>query len=197
LKAIPISIAHTLVFFIPYYLYTESVSMFGIFLTSAYFIHHMYQISISGDIKDIDQDEASLLKKLGAKLNDVETHNVNFLLTSNKVLILGYGLAVIQMFLTYAAMYSVGSVSSTVVIGTVFGALMMYDTDNMLQPGQFQRTKRLEYISRREFFGYSMIHSASILYIGLEGFAILLVCMLVYLGTVSKFIWGNWLVPEV
>jgi len=197
LKAIPISIAHTLVFFIPYYLYTEQVEQYVILITAAYFIHHFYQISISGDIKDIDQDEASLIQTLGATVYKNKYEGVDYLATSNKVLIMAYGLTIAQMFLAYMSMYITNSMGVTVLVGAIFGALTVYESDKMLQPGKFKRSTRLEHISRREFFGYSTVHSASIIVIGLQNFVVLLVCMLVYLGLVSKFIWGNWLVPEV
>lgn len=197
LKAVPISIAHTLVFFIPYYLYTDSITVFGILITSAYFVHHFYQIAVSGDIKDIDQDEASLIQKLGAKLVDGEIMGVNYFITTNKILIFGYGTAVVEMFLAHGAVFYMNPSPYVIGITAIMGTLTIYDTDNMLQSGAFEREKRLEYISRREFFGYTMIHSASILVIGWEAFAVLIISMLVYLATVSKFIWGNWLVPDV
>lgn len=197
LKAIPISIAHTLVFFIPYYLYTDSLDMYVLLMTAAYFVHHFYQIAISGDIKDIDQDEASLIQKLGAELDQGELANVDFFMGNSKVLILGYGLALIQMFLTFGAIFTSEPILVTIVIAVAFAAMTLYETDNMLQSGKFERSSRLEYISRREFFGYSMVHSVSIYVISPEAFIGLLICMFVYLGLVSKFIWGNWLVPEV
>ena len=198
LKAIPISIAHTLVFFIPYYLYASELSTWVLAMTAAYFIHHIYQIAISGDIKDIQQDEASLLKSLGVH---VKPHkhmpDVGVFITSSKALVLAYFLAILQLLLSTGAIALNGLNPSSLVIGAGLASLMLYYTDKMLQQGAFVRSKRLKYISSKELFGYTLIHSASIAVIGVQGFVLMLAFMLVYLGIVSKFIWGNWLVPEV
>jgi len=197
LKAVPIAVAHTLVFFIPYYMYTDSITLFSVLMTTAYFIHHIYQIAISGDIKDVDQDEASLIQKLGASIHRDFEKDIDVFTSSGKILIIAYTLTVLQMAFSFGSMYSARDSIYPVALGGVFAALTFYDTDNMLQPGKFRRNKRIEYMSRREFFGYSMVHTAAIPVIGWKAYGLLLISMLVYLGTVSKFIWGNWLVPEV
>jgi len=198
LKAIPISIAHTLVFFIPYYLYASELSTWVLAMTAAYFIHHIYQIAISGDIKDIQQDEASLLKSLGVH---VKPHkhmpDVGVFITSSKALILAYFLAILQLTLAIGGIVLNGFTVLDLTISIVFASAMIYYTDKMLQQGAFIRSKRVKYISSKELFGYTLIHSASTAVIGTVGFTLMLVSMLVYLGIVSKFIWGNWLVPEV
>lgn len=197
LKSIPISIAHTLVFFTPYFIYSDQVELFGILMTAAYFVHHVYQIAISGDIKDLDQDEASLLKDLGAKVVDSAQTGIEKFVASEKALVFAYGLTVLEMFLAIGSICYEGGDIYVISLGVVMGAMMLYDTDNMLKSGAFVRKQRLKHISRREFFGYTMIHTASIPIIGWKVFGVMIAAMIVYLGIVSKFIWGNWLVPEV
>jgi len=197
MKSIPISIAHTLVFFIPYTLYSDSVGMFGLYVTLAYFVHHFYQIAISGDIKDLDQDEASLIQYLGAKVEDGPVSSVKRFSTSPTILIFAYGTSVVEIGLTFVGEYSITPDTASIFVTLVFAGLTFYDTDNMLQSGAFLRESRLKYISRREFFGYTMIHSLSIQILGIKQFGLIVLCMLIYLGLVSKFIWGNWLVPDV
>lgn len=197
LKAIPISISHTMVFFIPYYLYSDQIDVFAVLITGAYFIHHIYQISISGDIKDIDQDEASLIQKLGAELYEKEYPDIDYFSATESVIILSYTLTVAQIAIVSGAVYYIGASSAALVFISVTAGLLIYETDSMLTSGSFDRTQRLKHISRREFFGYSMIHAVSIIVISWSSFIIIITSMIVYLGLVSKFIWGNWLVPEV
>lgn len=202
LKAVPISIAHTLVFFIPYYTYARTVTPFIAVVTAAYFVHHIYQIAISGDIKDIDQDEASLLKSMGATVKRYDcirsdSDEVNIFKASNLAMAFAYLLTITQFVLSAIPISETSTGLISVIIVAVFGGLTLINTDLMIRPGPFLRQKRLRYISQREFTGYSMVHSISIVVIGLEVFAAMMVCMVVYLGLVSKFIWGNWLVPEV
>lgn len=197
LKAIPISIAHTIVFFIPYYTYTQEVSVYMALATAAYFVHHIYQIAISGDIKDICQDEASLLQSLGASATEHRVRGVYVFEANNYVLLLTYILMIAEMFLAIGAILYTDQSLEVLFVASVLGALALVNTDQMIKPGLFIRNKRLSYISKREFFGYTMIHATAIKVIGWEAFGVMVVCMVVYLGIVSKFIWGNWLVPEV
>jgi len=196
-KVLPIAAVHTLVFIFPYVTYVDGIGLYGILIASAYFVHHVYQIAISGDIKDIDQDEASLLATLGAYVEDHPISDTIVFMSSQKALLIGYLLTVIEILLAFGSIFSLQQSIYIISVAGVLGAVVMYDTDNMLQPGPFMRSKRLKYISRRELAGYSMIHSASISIIGFIGFGAMLASMLLYLGIVSKFIWGNWLVPEV
>lgn len=197
LKSIPISIAHTLVFFIPYYIYAGEVETYVALMTAAYFVHHIYQIAISGDIKDIDQDEASLLKSLGANVVESTRYSTNKFVTSEKSLVFSYVLTVLEMSLAIGSVFYGEGDIHVITLGVILAAVMLYETDEMLQSGAFLRSKRLEHISRREMFGFIMIHSAAIPVIGWYVFGLMVLSMIIYLGVVSKFIWGNWLVPEV
>jgi len=197
LKAIPISIAHTLVFFIPYYTYAQEVSIYIVLVTAAYFVHHIYQIAVAGDIKDIYQDEASLIQSLGATITEYKSRGVYMFDATAKVMLLSYVLMLSEVSLVVGALMYTDQTLAVVVLASILAGLAILNTDKMIRPGLFLRKKRLEYISKREFLGYTMVHTSSIYVIGYKAFAAMIVCMVVYLGIVSKFIWGNWLVPEV
>lgn len=197
LKPIPISIAHTTVFLYPYYLYSGEITIYAGAITAAYFIHHIYQIAVSGDIKDIDQDEASLLKYMGAEIVEVPTKKVKAFSASQLSLSFAFILTSIEMLFGIGAAIQQAGFGYVIILGGIFGAATLYETDKMLTPGEFLRSKRLEHISRREFAGYSMIHVASIPIIGWQNFGLLIACMVLYLVTVSKFIWGTWITPDV
>jgi len=197
LKPIPISIAHTTVFLYPYYLYSGEITIYAGAITIAYFIHHIYQIAVSGDIKDLDQDEASLIKSMGADVIEEPSRGVKIFLHSTTMLFFAYILTSIELLFGIGSIIAKSGFGNVIIPGAIFGAVMLYETDKMLTPGKFLRSKRLQHISRREFAGYSMIHVASIPIIGWKNFGLLIACMVLYLITVSKFIWGTWITPDV
>lgn len=197
LKFIPISIAHTLVFFVPYYLYTDSVQLWVIFMTIAYFIHHVYQIAISGDLKDIDQDEASLIQEMGADLKRHRSNNTVYFTAPDWSLVAFYTVAILQMFAIVIALLIPDPLLPELVITAVLSGLMLITVDGMLQQGVYVREDKLKWISLKEFMGYLAIHSVAMHVISIEVFAIISISMVLYLTSVSKFIWGTYLVPKV
>ena len=64
LKFIPISIAHTLVFVIPYITLGGEINTIFLMLTLYVFLWIVFQISVSGELKDFWSDEANFLKKI-------------------------------------------------------------------------------------------------------------------------------------
>lgn len=64
LKPIPISIAHTLVFVIPYIALGGEINILFYALTVYVYLWILFQISVSGELKDFWQDEANFLKRI-------------------------------------------------------------------------------------------------------------------------------------
>jgi 4-hydroxybenzoate polyprenyltransferase len=197
LKAVPISGVHTLVFIFPYLTYAPEIELYVVLISIAYFIHHFYQIAISGDIKDIDQDESSLIKSMGATIDRIGNGKADNFHSSDKVLIFAYTLTMLQLFFALINITTHDKYLSVLCLGAVLGGITIWDTDKMLSSGAFKRDKRLKHISRRELAGYTMIHVGSVPALGFQAFGVLVFSMLLYLGIVSKFIWGNWLIPKV
>jgi len=196
-KAIPISVAHTLVFFIPFYTYSSTVPMFVVLMTAAYFIHHIFQIAVSGDIKDIDQDEASLLDSMGAYVEDLSDSDADILHTSESALIFSYLITVMQIGLAVGATVYIANGAVEYIPVALLACAVMGITDRIVRPGPFARSKRLSYIAQREIFGYLMIHLAALAVLTPSEFIAMVACMFIYLVSTSKFMWGNFLVPEV
>lgn len=196
LKFLPISIVHTMVFVFPYLVYSDEVSWaFGL-AASAYFVHHAFQIIISGDIKDIDQDEASLIERLGANLGYGVIYEDEFD-AGMKVMVLTFSLTIAEIILATSAAFMLRSSIITYVIIVILGFWMLYESDKIIATGPFNREQRLEHISRKEIAGYAMIHSAFIPVIGITGYFIIVGFMVGYLLPVSKYMWGNWVKPDV
>ena len=64
LKFIPISVAHSLVFVIPYIAMGGEINQLFLLLTVYMFLWIAFQISVSGELKDFWTDEANFLKRI-------------------------------------------------------------------------------------------------------------------------------------
>lgn len=198
LKFIPISITHTMVFIYPYSLYTEKIiTPAFLLIASAYFIHHSFQIIISGDVKDMDQDEASLIKTLGARLGEGIMFEEKTFSPGSKVLYLAFSLCILQIGLAVSAVSYLGDILIAVPIMIVLGLWMVHEADEVIKSGPFDREDRVTHMSRKELAGYLMIHSALIPVISFKWYIIILASMLIYLVSSNYFLWGTFIKPRV
>lgn len=195
-KSVPISIVHTMVFVFPYVTYTNEISPAFLLITGAYFIHHIFQIAISGDVKDIDQDEASLIQRLGANVGYGIVYDNKFE-PGSTVLFLSYFLCVAEIGLATAGSFFIGGFGVSEPIIILLGIWTLYETDKVVQNGSLAREERVEHMSRRELAGYLLIHSTMIPVVGLAEYGVITALMFTYLLSTSKFMWGNWIKPDV
>jgi len=191
-KFIPISIAHTMVFVFPYMIYDGEISTGFIALTIAYFTHHVFQIAISGEIKDIKQDEANFLKTMGADVVTQLNGDENF--HPGYAIILVSVLLVIEVGAISAAGIALSKPGVWVVVLFLLTAWLTYDSYNLISYGPFIRDKKLSTMSRREIAGYLCIHSVTVTVIE---FGILTAGMIIYFVAVSKFMWKDSILPQV
>jgi len=196
LKFVPISIVHTMVFVFPYLVYSEQLSAGFVLAASAYFIHHAFQIIISGDVKDIGQDEASLIKELGATVGYGIVYDNEFN-AGMRVMLLAFSLVMAQVILATSAAFFFGGGIVTYGLIVILSIWMFYESDKIITNGPVDREGRLEHISKKEIAGYLMVHSSLTPVIGIRGYAVVVVFMLGYLLPISKYMWGNWVKPEV
>lgn len=196
IKALPISISHTAVFVFPYLQLSSSLDFGFLFLATAYFLHHYFQIGISGDVKDVCEDEANLITALGGKV-EYTKFNEPLFRPGETVQVVSYVLCTAQISLTIIALMFIGESVAAFILVSALSMLMAYEVDKVIQPGAYHRESRVVHMSRKELFGYLMMNSAVYPVVGLEGVAIIFISMLGYLLAVSKFTWGNWIKPEV
>jgi 4-hydroxybenzoate polyprenyltransferase len=196
LKPLPISTAHTLVFVLPYVYLSDNLGVVFYVMVGAYFIHHYFQIGVSGDIKDIREDEANVVKYLGSELKETEYGDI-ILDTGRTVQVAAYTLSALQITLVLIAMLLLNTNFYGVTLMVGFSIWMMYEADATMRPGLYGRDSRIQHMSRKEIAGYMMCHVSVYSVVGPEGTALIFAFMLAYLFSVSKFTWGNWLKPDV
>lgn len=202
-KFIPISIVHTMVFIFPFLQYQDGVQISSgtigllfVLMALAYFIHHIFQIAISGDIKDIKQDEATLLKDLGLELR-ISIDNILILDSGLVVLFSSYVLLLAQAGIAGSALLLFEGYHSAIFLLLILSGWMVYEGDKTVASGTYDRGDRVTHMSRRELAGYMLIHSAAIPLIGYFAYILITVYMLGYLFVMNKFLWGTWVKPEV
>jgi 4-hydroxybenzoate polyprenyltransferase len=199
-KYVPIAIVHTMVFVYPYITYTTELIPSLLLGAAAFFIHNVYQIAISGDIKDIEQDESSIIRSMGARVYE-EQNGARVIDIGSNVRSIALTLTIVESTLALS-IYAIEI--ETVVFNNVFilplvvmtiWLLREHFTLTQIQP--YDRNTLLSAMARRELAGIWMIAAAFSPHIGAGGFAAIVAVSAVYLLATSRFMWGTWLRPDV
>jgi len=194
-KYIPISIVHTLVFVLPYSTYSDNYGVLFWSITVSLFIHNVYQIAISGDIKDVDRDESSLLQSFG-----VGTYNgisgQPMLFVPSKVFLIGTVIVCAEYASLAVQFLETGSQYVQFVIMSILFGAMTLEHVRVLWGSVYIRDLRLQAMSKKEIYGVLMI-CTSVMYVsGIVGMLAIAIGSLLYFIPVSKFMWGQ-LSPKV
>jgi len=199
-KYVPIALSHTLVFVYPYFVYSSGYDSIVLLITAAIFLHNVFQILISGDIKDLEQDESSLIKKWGCDVTTDRSGN-KILVSSDKAFTIAVSLSLAQIAML-TPVYLIGA-ESTYTLATIMslftlGALILgVYSIRVIQLGIYTRSARVRYMSIREIVGYLLIIFSTYPAIELKGLLVLFGVMVLYLIVTSKFMWGNLITPDV
>lgn len=199
-KYIPISIVHTMVFVYPYITYTTEFNILLVLGAAAFFIHHVYQIAISGDIKDIKQDESSLIRSWGADVVTLK-NGAEVMRLGSKVKQISIALVFLEVMLA-AAIYTIAVIRHEYrllyILPIGMTSLWMVIEHAKLTTSQpYRREESISRMSRKELAGFWMMTAAFIPHIGLLGFIAVIIASLAYFLPISKFMWGNWVRPDV
>lgn len=199
-KFIPITIAHSLIFAVPYLTY-GSVDLILVAAFAALIFHHTFQILISGDIKDITQDESSLLDRIGIKYEEVEDYSNGIIVTSLLASVIVISLSLLQAASTYTI---IGYMSLTeekwmlsVIVSSIFFLATFRESSKVVESGKYVRPDRISHMSHREIVGYWGIYGAFIPIIGHVEFWLMFSLTLIYLFAMSRFLWGTFIQPQV
>lgn len=193
-KFIPIAAAHTMLYVYPVAMLGDITSPFNILITLGLFTHHSYQIIISGDIKDIETDEASLLRQLGVQMvGDSDRVSI-----SSRVSNLSNILTIIEVLVfLYAIRISTGVIGQRIITGAVFGLLLLIISNSLVMSGVYDRKGRIKTMSMREIVGYFIFIVAASSSFTFQAVWVILAINMVYLTIMSRFMWGSNLTPDV
>lgn len=195
-KFILISIAHSTVFALPY------ISLGGdiynpVFVSAWLFmvIWVIFQIAISGEIKDITTDEDNLLKSLGVRVLN-SNHSNPHISVPKKVPNIAAGLRGVMMGLAFLTTLFIGDIFALVIAMLVLSPSVAW-IDKLLRTGDYNREGRLQVMSGIE--ASSLIAFCAMLYpiAGIEICMILVSGSAVWLIALNKIEWGTYLSPKV
>lgn len=191
LKFLPISVAHSMVFTSAYYATGGRDDFVAFLMTGWVFIWVVYQIAISGEVKDIEQDESNLALRLGSTVNKNGvwfSTEYRFLAVSLKALSVGIGLEVADQL---------GSSTFTLYLIAGLGGIMVVLGSALLDGGPVVRDRRLNLMAGIEMF---MVYLTYIVIRPVTGWpAAIMLSLLATLWVVgfNKVMWGTNLKPDV
>jgi 1,4-dihydroxy-2-naphthoate octaprenyltransferase len=203
-KFIPIAIAHSLLFPFAYFGAGGGINWTGSFpffrgnlalvtiLGTAYLLLQItYQIMIEGDLKDIDMDEASFLKKMGVTVSD------GLFKASVKARAISSGIKSISVVVLLWICYDLeGNVPVYIVIAAA-GILMLYMDRRLMGEREWDHSHCLRDMALMEVLSTFSILLALIPRIGwIPAFAVM-VFMLIYFVVVNRFLWNTIMKPMV
>ena len=208
-KYMLLAVAHSMLFVIPYTLYGNGNARFAAVVFLALVVHHCFQIAISGDVKDINQEESSLLNKIGVVWEDgadlvvsydgtikdgviKHTRNVDVIVTF--VTALQVAFALVALCLTELSLEPISGIVFLMLLGSIS---LWFVSIRIVTSGPYIRKQRMRNIAVRELIGFWIIYMAFIPIIGGMGYAIAFILCILYLFTLSKAMWGTLLRPKV
>ena len=208
-KYIFLAIAHSMLFLIAYATYADTVTPYALLIFLALVVHHSFQIAISGDLKDIEQDEGSVLEEFGIEwrttdtvsgVSDIGIDN-GFIRHTTKVDFRITLLTLTQVGLTALALWILHMdnpvTTRTMTVLFSLGIALWLSSLRVVTDGPYIRKRRMRNIAVRELVGLWTIYAALIPVIGELGYIIAFVLCVSYLITHSRFMWGTFLRPKV
>jgi len=209
-KWLLLAISHSSLFIIPYAHYS-GIDLFSVLITIALISHHAFQIAISGDIKDIGQDESSMLNEIGIYSSKAKVWNqfgeesksssqrIRCSLKAILAVVTITSFQIATVLVVNVLHYNTLNTDVLLLTLTIFmsGLCLIYLSVSIVKTGEYNRETRLQQISVREVVGFWTIYIAIIPIVGINGYLIALILTISYVIIHSKFMWGTILRPEV
>lgn len=203
-KFLPIAIAHSLIFpfsffgaggfstFSPDFPFVEDAILAAALASTLYLILQIaYQIMIEGDLKDIDMEEASFLKKLGAWVEGGEFGS------SGIARSVSAGLKIASAFTLIWIAYLLGArlPSYTLLIGA--GLLLLLLDQRLMGRRTWDHSRTLKDMAIMEVFSTFALVMALIPTIGWIPAILFMGLQVIYFVLMNRFLWGTVIKPKV
>lgn len=195
-KYIFISVAHSMVFAIPYVALGGGFDKVLLLGTLSVFMWVVYQISISGEIKDIVQDgEENILRGMGVTVTDAGDYTV--INTPRSVQFIAAAERWILMIFCGMLAVFAGGDKVSINLTMLIGLLSMILSISLLSSGVYNRDSRLLKMSVMEIGSMSMFCMAALGVVHPIGVATILVGSGIWLVCFNLVEWGSLVAPEV
>lgn len=201
-KPVPISIAHTTTFAIPYLaLGGEIADTTFLLLASFMFLWVLFQIGVSGEVKDIlEIDEANILRD--TKMMEVKEDWLNSAKVYPDVTLfivsatLNIAMVLFGLFAT-ATMVMLESHTKFALIYSAVGLAVLVLSEQVIVAGDYVRDKRVRMMSLKEMATLFCFTLSFYPIIGWSGAITLITLSVVWVLAFNRIEWGTWLAPEV
>jgi 4-hydroxybenzoate polyprenyltransferase len=190
-----VAVVHTTVFVLPYMAYSNMYSNIIWIAALAYFIHHVFQILISGDVKDVKRDESSLIQSMGMEVERTESGK-EILNVSPRIIALSYIITIMEIVLVVAILLFLSPPTETIIITITMMVWMVVEIDTIVGEGEYNRDERIAAMSRKELAGLWMIFGAFTGEIGIDAWLGMIGISVLYFVPISKTMWGS-MTPDV
>jgi len=194
-KYLLVAYSHTAVFILAYFSYEQTYGFIVWFGVVAYFVHHVFQILVSGDVKDAEQDESGIIKDMGMDVTETDCGK-KILEVSPRVVVASYIISIIESVIVLGILAFEHPPTSVLVITVGLMGWMLIEVDGVISEGVYNRQRRVSAMSRKELAGLWMIFASFTTQLGVESFIFMAALSIAYFIPVSVFMWGQ-LTPDV
>jgi hypothetical protein len=165
------------------------------FIIIAYFIHHVFQILISGDVKDIRQDESGVIKDIGMSITPTDggEYILNVL---PRVVALSYIIAILESIFVIGVLLYLEPSLRVIITTLLLAAWMIIEVDGIISEGIYNRQRRVSAMSRKEVAGLWMIFASFAGELGTGSILAIIGGSILYFVPISVFMWGG-MTPDV
>jgi len=205
LKFVPIAIAHSLLFTFAYissggsldltssFPFTDSWVGAAVVLSTLYLILQVaYQIMVEGDLKDIDMEEASLLKRLGARVKD---DRFSAPWTARVVSV---KIKLISLFLLFMVHYLVKGGPLDFGILCLFAAFMLLLENSLMRGRTWDHSKTVRNMATMEVVStFALVVAVSPGAGGTSHALLIMAVNAVYFIIMNRLLWGTFIRPRV
>lgn len=200
-KFILIAISHTLVIVVPYIALGGNNLKILLYLSLYIFLMIIYQISIEGEIKDMNTDEENFLINHGARyMEEISLLKYDSNFVGFPFWIKGYAhfLKLLTAIIGASITRMLGGdiYLQLTVFWIVVIASLIFGT-NLLRTGEYNRQNRIRNMAIIELLTLSALLVAVIPVIGLYWSIILFTVSVVWVLFFNKIEWGTWISPDV
>jgi 1,4-dihydroxy-2-naphthoate octaprenyltransferase len=204
-KFLPIALAHSLLFPFAYFgsggdltlssdlPFIEGATLQVAALLWAYLLFQIfYQIMIEGDLKDIDMEEASLLKSMGVYVKE------DRLICSPLARTVSFSLKAASISLIFISVWILEGTLDNFAVAGIFGVIILGLDHSLMKIGKWDHSQILKRIAFMEVISTFALAVAIAPEIGgwLPAFGIMAV-NIVYFILMNRFLWGTLIKPRV
>lgn len=198
-----ISAAHMTMFIAPYVSLGGNEPAIVVLGGGLVFTWVVYQIAVSGEIKDIVMDEANLLKdEFNVRVNKAESCNVDvvaeesYIYNTAEAQVYGAVLRIVIGLFGIALALYLGSIPAAALVALISLATIYFSSE-MLQSGAYKRGMRIQDMSMIETCTLGILLVSTLPFLGTLTALTIFVASGLWLVSFNLYLWGTVIAPEV